>query len=81
MSSFFIQHKTELFSQPFAGIVEETIGPNGAGRVKFDATYWPAKLYQATPETLLLPEQAVMVVGIQGITLLVRPPEVATHNA
>lgn len=73
-----------LFAQPGIGEVVKAISLNQRGRVKFKATFWPAKVYveartkeaqtkpQAHMETLL-PLEQVIVVGIDGITLLVKP--------
>ena len=61
-----------LFSGPLLGVVTTTICPNQAGRIKFQGSYWPAKLHQSSHATCILPNQVVQVVGRQGITLLVR---------
>ena len=62
----------QMFAKPLPGIVDETIAPDQPGRVKFKATYWPAKLFRGYDLTLE-PGQKVLVIGRQGITLLVRP--------
>lgn len=55
------------------GIVDEAITANTRGRVYFDATYWPARLYDASQYEKLQPSETVYVVGRQGLTLLVIP--------
>lgn len=59
----------ELFARPELGEVVQAIAPNRKGRIKFRASFWPARFYQGA-DTALPPEQ-VAVVGRQGITLLV----------
>lgn len=61
-----------LFSSRGKGVVEETITPEKPGRVRYQATSWPARLYHDAPVTLL-PKDPVYVVGRQGLTLLVVP--------
>ncbi|MEC4987538.1 MAG: NfeD family protein [Oscillatoria sp. PMC 1068.18] len=66
----------EMFAEPSLGSVEIAIAHDQPGRAKFRASYWPAKLYQTTPDlipTLLQPGQPVTVVGREGIVLLVVP--------
>lgn len=60
----------ELFAQPGLGEVVQAIAPNRKGRIKFRASFWPARFYQVS-ETAVLPSEQVAVVGRQGITLLV----------
>ncbi len=60
----------ELFAQPGLGEVVQVIAPNRRGRVKFKASFWPARFYKGSEIPALPPEQ-VAVVGRQGITLLV----------
>jgi membrane protein implicated in regulation of membrane protease activity len=67
------QTKPEFFSTPALGIVEKVIAPNQPGRVKYQASYWPAKLDQTAAATAIESNQSVLVIGRQGITLLVRP--------
>lgn len=62
-----------LFSEPGKGEVEQIITENQPGRVKFQATYWPARLYNPEYEITLVPDTPVVVIGRQGITLLVVP--------
>lgn len=51
-------------------IVDEEIPPYGVGRVRFQASWWPARCEQ---EVTLVRGQIVYVVGIDNITLLVEP--------
>lgn len=62
-----------LFPEPVTGTVEEAITPTQPGRVRFQATSWPARLYNSDDRITLTPESAVSVVGRQGITALVVP--------
>lgn len=62
-----------LFPEPVTGTVEEAITPNQPGRVRFQATSWPARLYNSEDRVTLTPESSVSVVGRQGITALVVP--------
>lgn len=51
-------------------IVDELIRPGFQGRVYFRSSWWPARSEQLL---LLYKGRSVEVVGIEGITLLVRP--------
>ena len=73
--------KITLFPKPGKGIVEEIISKSQPGRVNFQATYWPARLYNPEQEVTLLPNTPVTVIGREGITLLVFPvTEMAESN-
>ncbi|MCG8368036.1 MAG: NfeD family protein [Pseudanabaenales cyanobacterium] len=65
----------ELFEKPGLGRVDKAIAPNHRGRVFFEGTYWPARLYSADAPLMAIAEveSAVSVLGRQGLTLLVRP--------
>lgn len=68
----FMTHHPEYFSTPQPGVVTEDILPNCLGRVKFRASLWRAKLRQ--PSSQVVHEgQVVIVIGRQGLTLLVQP--------
>lgn len=51
-------------------IVDEEIPAYGVGRVRFQASWWPARCDRAVT---LVRGQIVYVVGIDNITLLVEP--------
>ncbi len=65
-------HEIKLFPSTGTGTVAETITPEHPGRVRYQATYWPARLYRDEQITLV-PNDKVQVVGRQGLTLLVVP--------
>ncbi len=60
-----------MFPKPSVGTVEQTITHHQPGRVKFQASYWPARLYQPDYPLAVFPGERVRIVGRQGITLLV----------
>ncbi len=70
--SDFLQN-TDLFPLQGQGIVQQAILPPYSGRVRFRATYWPARLSQTTTLGKLQPGDPVEVVGRDGLTLLVQP--------
>lgn len=73
--------KITLFPKPGMGIIEEIITESQPGRVNFQATYWPARLYNPEHKVILLPNTSVVVIGREGITLLVVPVnEVVASN-
>ncbi|NET33399.1 MAG: hypothetical protein F6K19_15490 [Cyanothece sp. SIO1E1] len=72
MSAFILPQQT-MFSKPEGGLVEKTITPNGKGRVKYQASYWPAQFYNAGCQATAHPDTQVTVVGRLGIVLLVVP--------
>ncbi len=51
-------------------IVAKTICPDCPGRVRYEATWWPAQCDQGVE---LYPGDEVRVIGIRNITLLVEP--------
>lgn len=63
----------QIFPYPGNGIVTETITTTQRGRVKFDSSYWPARLHEINVPTRLTPQDLVIVVGREGMTLLVQP--------
>ena len=73
MSLAFTPETIELFPQLSTGTVEQTISSTQSGRVKFQATYWPAQFYQSDYKETLNPDELVAVVGRQGLNLLVVP--------
>ncbi|MBF2045962.1 NfeD family protein [Leptolyngbya sp. 7M] len=64
--------RIELFAQPGIGEVVQMIAPNRRGRVKYRASFWPARLY-SDAYVQAEPSEQVVVVGRDGITLLVTP--------
>ena len=74
MSTLVAPNRISLFAQPSIGEVVQPIGAKQRGRVKFKASFWPAKFYtELEAGERALPLEQVMVVGIDGITLLVMP--------
>jgi membrane protein implicated in regulation of membrane protease activity len=71
--TFARQPAPEFFSTPQVGVVDQMIAPNQPGRIKYQASYWPARLYQVKGSIQLDSQQVVQVVGREGITLLVQP--------
>lgn len=64
--------RIELFARPGIGEVVQMITPDRRGRIKFKATFWPARFYSHS-QSEALPSEQVAVVGRDGITLLVTP--------
>jgi membrane protein implicated in regulation of membrane protease activity len=64
--------RVELFAEPGVGEVVKMIAPNERGRIKFRASFWPARFYTDS-QTNALPSELVTVIGRDGITLLVTP--------
>jgi membrane protein implicated in regulation of membrane protease activity len=71
--TFSIRPAPEMFTTPEIGVVDKVIAPNQPGRIKYQASYWPARLYQVGGTIQLDSQQVVQVVGREGITLLVQP--------
>ncbi|NET38966.1 MAG: hypothetical protein F6K19_44500, partial [Cyanothece sp. SIO1E1] len=65
----------QLFSCTTDGKVERTISPFHPGRVYFQATYWPARFYDASCQVIASPGDPVKVMGREGLTLLVMPAD------
>jgi membrane protein implicated in regulation of membrane protease activity len=65
-------NQIELFDRPGVGEVVKMITPNCRGRIKFRASFWPARFYTDAP-TQAFPSDQVSVIGRDGITLLVAP--------
>lgn len=55
------------------GTINRLVTPQHPGRVYFQATYWPARLFQTATLSELQPGDPVEVVGREGLTLLVKP--------
>lgn len=61
-----------FFEHEGLGKAVKAIAADQPGRVRFQATDWPAKLYQPTPIGIER-DRKVKVVGREGLTLLVVP--------
>lgn len=72
MSLDFFQN-TDLFPFEGRGTVERTVKPFYPGRVRFQATYWPARLWDTQSADSLQPGAPVQIVGREGLTLLIKP--------
>ncbi|MGB3201059.1 MAG: NfeD family protein [Nodosilinea sp.] len=71
-----LTHTLELFDQPKAARVECPISAQLEGRVYYQGTYWPARVYEGVIDAgiALAPSSWVTVVGRYGLTLLIVPP-------
>lgn len=73
-----LPHTLELFKEQKKARVEHIITPHRKGRVFYEGTYWPARMYQvadaAIADYVLDVSSWVTVIGRQGLTLLVVPP-------
>ncbi|MEM8603708.1 MAG: NfeD family protein [Cyanobacteria bacterium P01_H01_bin.121] len=65
----------EMFAEPGTGTVDEIITPTIDGRVKYHASYWPARLHRPQGHWVLAPGTQVKVLGRDNITLLVSPEQ------
>ncbi len=66
---------TQLFKKIDMGKVEEMITPDRSGRVRFQGSFWRARLLNSTGKhdrLQILPGEWVKVVGRIGLTLLVQ---------
>jgi membrane protein implicated in regulation of membrane protease activity len=72
-----LTHTIELFKEPKTARVERTITTRLKGRVFFEGSYWPAKVYEKTEgmvnDCAMDVSSWVIVIGRQGLTLLVLP--------
>ncbi|MBE9108837.1 NfeD family protein [Nodosilinea sp. LEGE 07298] len=71
-----LTHTLELFDHPKAARVDCPISAQLEGRVYYQGTYWPARVYEGVIDagTALAPSSWVTVVGRYGLTLLIVPP-------
>ncbi|MEB3272552.1 MAG: NfeD family protein [Prochlorothrix sp.] len=65
----------QLFTKQGKAIVHSDIGPEQAGRVKYQGTSWPARFYHGDCPRSVSPGDPVIVVGRSGLTLLVVPED------
>jgi membrane protein implicated in regulation of membrane protease activity len=63
----------DLLSFQGRGTINCRVTAQNPGRVYFQATYWPARLFQPSSLSELNPGEPVEVVGREGLTLLVKP--------
>lgn len=70
-------HRIEFFTAQKSARVERSITRHQKGRVFFEGTYWPAQIYTSSSPGLTEPaleaSSWVVVIGRQGLTLLVKP--------
>ena len=67
----FLSKTQKLFPFPVEASVIETITATDKGRVKYQSTSWPARLYRAQSQAQITPGHAVSIIGREGNTLLV----------
>ncbi|NET38058.1 MAG: hypothetical protein F6K19_39685 [Cyanothece sp. SIO1E1] len=75
MNPVLASNAIKLFAKVGIGEVDTIIRTTEPGRVKFEGSYWPAKLYNSDTEITIFPTWPVKVIGRQGITLLVIPED------
>lgn len=63
----------EMFPQGIPGIVVKPIAILQPGQIKFQGQYWRAQLHEFSCHATLLPDQPVLAVGRENITLIVIP--------
>lgn len=71
MNSFHFPEDLRMFPEPIYGVVDKTIVQGRIWRVKFNGSYWFARLYHSEQKVVLNPGQQVRILAIQGITLLI----------
>ncbi|MGC9505176.1 NfeD family protein [Baaleninema sp.] len=71
--TLFEANSYKMFPCPLCATVTSAVSPEMAGRVFFKGTYWPARFYTLSPQSLVQPGQSVNIVGRDGITLLILP--------
>lgn len=66
----------QWFLTPKPCTVTQTITSTQEGRVKYQGSYWPARWHEPILDSSALiqiaPQQSVLVVGREGITLLIK---------
>jgi membrane protein implicated in regulation of membrane protease activity len=68
-----LQKQIELFTAPIIGTIDRPITDELPGRVKALGTIWNARFYQLDGQIAIAAGDRVLVVGRQGITLLIQP--------
>lgn len=71
LNSFSFPEDLKVFPEPVHGIVDKAIVQGRIWRVKFNGSYWFARLYYPNSQIMLEPGQTVEVLAMQGITLLI----------
>ncbi|MEM9543996.1 MAG: hypothetical protein AAGA60_31495 [Cyanobacteria bacterium P01_E01_bin.42] len=79
MNPCFLKPTLELFPEPLPAKVTVKIGQNQPGRVAFNSSYYPAKLYGEKARSLL-PDDPCYIIGREGITLLAIAPSPIPEN-
>jgi hypothetical protein len=74
---FFLPPYPSMFSEPIQGVVDCAIAQGRLWRVKFQGSYWFAKLYQPNVRVTMQPGESVEVIAMEGITLLVAPTAIS----
>lgn len=69
MNPRFLKPTLELFPDPLPAKVTLKISQDEPGRVAFNCSYYPAKLYSEKARSLL-PGEFCTIIGREGITLL-----------
>lgn len=83
---YFHSTHSKVLSEHVEAIVDKEIKAGKLWRVKFQKSYWFARLYQADSMVAgngvsLRSGERVRVIAIQGITVLIQPlPEVSKQN-
>jgi len=72
-SPLFAAPESKLFAQGIPGIVTLPIAPLQAGRVTIQGQSWRSQLYDLNCQTTLLPQQPILAIGRENITLIVIP--------
>ncbi len=81
MNRFFLHKEQVLFATPGIGTVSQPITATQKGRIQYQASFWPAKLHGSQSRWHIAPGETVMVVGREGILLLVKPLKPALEPA
>jgi membrane protein implicated in regulation of membrane protease activity len=68
-----LPNRIELFAAPVEAVVERPADATRPGRVKTMGTTWNARLYEFEDQIAIASGDRVLVVGRQGITLLIVP--------
>ena len=63
----------ELFAAPREGIIDRPVAAHLPGRVKAMGSIWNARFYQIDRQIVIAAGDRVLIVGRQGLTLLIAP--------